>query len=53
MKPDPSKLLNYAELSAQLSGGRKSITHTRIPKMHQKKIDELKGLVQKWIDKYL
>lgn len=53
MKPDPSKLLNYAEISAQLSGARKTITPTRIPKIHKPKIDELKGLVQQWIDKYL
>lgn len=53
MKPDPTKFLNYAELSAQLCGGRKSITSTRIPKIHQKKIEELKLLVKQWIDKYL
>lgn len=53
MKPNPSKFLNYAELSAQLSGSRKTISPTRIPKIHQKKIDELKSLVQKWIDRYI
>ena len=44
-------LINWGELSRQLAGNRSSITRDRIPKKHQKRIDELLRVVKEWQEK--
>jgi hypothetical protein len=44
------KLINWGELSRLLAGSRSVITKKRIGKKHEEKVNELRELLQKWLD---
>ena len=50
---NPEKLINWAELSRLLSNDRSAITRKRIPKAHEKKIDDLLSLISEWKNKHV
>jgi hypothetical protein len=43
-------LINWAEISKLLTGGKDRIRKNRIPKVHNSKIEELFRLLQAWKD---
>lgn len=50
MSEQIDKLINWGELSRLLAGSRSVVTKKRIGKKHEKKVNELRELLQKWYD---
>ena len=44
------KLINWGELSRQLAGSRSVVTKNRMPKKHEKKVNELRSKISEWQD---
>ena len=44
------KLINWGELSRILAGSRSVVTKNRMPKKHQKKVNELRAKITEWLD---
>ena len=44
------KLINWGELSRQLAGSRSVVTKNRMPKKHEKKVNELRQKINEWLD---
>ena len=44
------KLINWSELSRILSGNRSVVSINRMPKMHVKRVNELRKKNQEWYD---
>jgi len=44
------KLINWGELSRQLAGSRSVVTKNRMPKKHEKKVNELRAKINEWLD---
>jgi len=44
------KLLNWGELSRQLAGSRSVVTKNRMPKKHEKKVNELRAKITEWLE---
>lgn len=51
-KHKPEKFLNWSEISLFLAGSTTSIMKKRIPKIHQKKIDDLLNRINDWQEEY-
>lgn len=45
-------LINWKEVSRQLTGGETNISRNRIPKKYQSKIDALLEKVKEWKDEH-
>lgn len=43
-----SRLINWGELSRMLAGSRSVVTRNRMPKKHEKKVNELVEILKKW-----
>jgi len=43
------KLINWGELSRILAGSRSVVTKNRMPKKHEKKVDELRVKISEWL----
>ena len=43
------KLINWGELSRTLTGSRSVVTRNRMPKKHEKKVNELRANIEKWL----
>jgi len=46
---DPTKFINFGSVSRHLSGSRSVITRKSIPKIHQKKVQDLIDFVDAWM----
>lgn len=44
------KLINWGELSRQMSGSRSVVTKNRMPKKHEEKVNELRAKVKEWVE---
>jgi hypothetical protein len=44
------KLINWGELSRQLAGSRSVVTKKRMPKKHEKKVNELRAKITGWLE---
>jgi len=44
------KLINWGELSRILAGSRSVVTKNRMPKKHQKKVNELRAKMTEWLE---
>ena len=42
------KLINWSELSRELSGCRSVVTKNRMPKKHEQKVNELRAKIHEW-----
>lgn len=49
---DATELINWSKISKLLSGSPRALNSNRIPIKHQIAINELKEIVNKWIDKH-
>ena len=43
-------LINWGELSRQLAGSRSVVTKNRMPKKHEKKVNELRAKITEWLE---
>jgi len=46
---NPSKFINWAEVSRLLSGTRSVVTKNRMPEKHKQAVKELLDLVNQWM----
>jgi len=46
----PENLINWDELSRLLAGSRSVVTKKRMPKKHEKAVNELLDSIKKWHD---
>ena len=53
LKMDIDNLINWGELSRLLAGSRMTIRKNKIPKKHEKKIQDLKDALEKWKEQAL
>ena len=46
----PEDLINWGELSRILSGSRSVVTRKRMPKKHEKTVNDLINLITQWYE---
>ena len=47
---DIDKLINWGELSRILAGSRSVVSRNRMPKKHEKKVNELRAKITEWLE---